>query len=165
MQIVRRGKYPILPRRSGDPRLPCPAMSDRGARPPWWLLAGGGAAPAALLLVATAPFAVRYATEARMYSLMVLLSIGGYLALLRVLRAPGTGPVVGLALISGLLLLTHYWGLYLLATAGFVLLLRRREPGARRALVGLAAGGLLFAPWLPAFAFQLRHTGTPWAEP
>ena len=29
----------------------------------------------------------------------------------------------------------------------------------------MAAGGLLFLPWLPSFLEQARSTGTPWAEP
>jgi hypothetical protein len=29
----------------------------------------------------------------------------------------------------------------------------------------MAAGSLLFVPWVPTFLSQLRHTGTPWAEP
>ena len=33
------------------------------------------------------------------------------------------------------------------------------------ALLALAAGTCGFAPWLPTFIFQLRHTGTPWATP
>jgi hypothetical protein len=31
--------------------------------------------------------------------------------------------------------------------------------------VALAAGGLLFLPWLPSFLYQAEHTGTPWAPP
>ena len=29
----------------------------------------------------------------------------------------------------------------------------------------MAAGGILFLPWLPSFLEQARNTGTPWAEP
>jgi hypothetical protein len=29
----------------------------------------------------------------------------------------------------------------------------------------VAAGGLLFLPWLPGFLYQSTHTGTPWGEP
>src|SRR6266851_4456359 len=126
---------------------------------------------AALLLVATSPFAVHYSTEARMYSLVVLLTLVGYLALTSILEdpAPRAGPVVALAVTTGLLLLTHYWAGFLLAALGaYLAVLSVRQPEERRprhALAAMAAGCLLFVPWLPAFAHQLRHTGTPWADP
>ncbi len=41
-----------------------------------------------MLLVATSPFAIRYDTETRMYSLVVLLTVLGFLALDRSLRLP-----------------------------------------------------------------------------
>ncbi|MCA1690912.1 MAG: hypothetical protein LC733_01455 [Actinobacteria bacterium] len=36
--------------------------------------------------------------------------------------------------------------------------------GARRGLLALGAGCLLFVPWAPAFLDQLRQTGTPWGR-
>jgi hypothetical protein len=41
----------------------------------------------------------------------------------------------------------------------------RRASAARRALLAMFAGSLLFIPWAPTFLSQLRHTGTPWADP
>ena len=131
-------------------------------------LGGRRTASAALLLLAVSPFAVRYATEARMYALVQLLVAAGLLALLRVLERPAAPRLVALGLLAGLLALTHYWGLFLLvATAGLLLVLRRGPDPvpARRALAALAAGAVLFVPWLPAFAFQVQHTGAPWAAP
>ena len=127
----------------------------------------------AVVLLASSPFAIRYSTEARMYSLVILLTIVGYLALARALEArTGRLPeLVVLGLTSGLLLLTHYWALYLLATVVVLLAVRSRRgaPGeraaAQRALVAVLAGGVLFVPWIPSFLYQVRHTGTPWAEP
>ena len=29
----------------------------------------------------------------------------------------------------------------------------------------MAAGCLLFVPWVPTFLYQAKHTGTPWAAP
>src|SRR5439155_653510 len=79
--------------------------------------------------------------------------------------------LVGLTLISGLLMLTHYWSLYLLLAvgAGFVAMSALGRPERRTSyrlvLLGIAGGGILFAPWLPVFVYQLKHTGTPWAQP
>jgi mannosyltransferase len=144
-----------------------------GTLPAFWLLArrtiGRPAAVPALLLLASSPFALRYATETRMYALVVLLTTLGGLALSRVLDDQRRTPwaVAGLAASTGLLLLTHYWALYGLAAAGLWLL-----PGAVRgprrranriALAAMAGGALLLVPWLPSFRYQLQHTGTPWA--
>lgn len=126
---------------------------------------------AALLLLATSPFAVHYSTEARMYSLVVLLSLGGYLFLTSVLWDERTHPgaLAGLAACSGLLLLTHYWSEFLLAALaaylGVLVVRRRSDRRPRLALGALVVGGVLFLPWAPALLFQLRHTGTPWADP
>jgi uncharacterized membrane protein len=128
---------------------------------------------AAVVLLASSPFAVRYATETRMYSLVVVLVLVGYLALDQALDATTIrwGPLVTVALMTALLLYTHYWALYLLAVLGVLLLLRAAKvAGPARtvtlgALGAMAAGGVLFLPWLPTLVFQLRHTGTPWAQP
>jgi 4-amino-4-deoxy-L-arabinose transferase-like glycosyltransferase len=124
---------------------------------------------AALIILASSPFAARYATEARMYSLVVLLTLVGGLALAELLERRSTRAALGLGVASGLLLYTHYWSFYLLGTVALVLLVGaargRRPDGARRSMAAMAAGGLLFLPWLPTFLHQLRNTGTPWGTP
>lgn len=146
------------------------------ALPVAWLagrrLGGQPVAWATLLLLAGSPFAVRYATEARMYALVQLLAALGVLAVLRALERPSPGRLLPVAVLAGLLALTHYWALFLLATtAGVLVGLARRAAGhldrsaARRTLAALAGGGVLFAPWLPTFAYQVTRTGAPWAQP
>ncbi|MDP8975211.1 MAG: glycosyltransferase family 39 protein [Actinomycetota bacterium] len=124
---------------------------------------------AAVVLLAASPFAIRFATEARMYALVMLECVLGYLALCRALERPGSKTrLAAVALVTALLLLSHYWTMYLLAVVGVLLAhraLRGADPvSARRALGAMAGGVLLFMPWLPSFLFQLRHTGTPWAR-
>ncbi|MCU1461343.1 MAG: hypothetical protein JWO37_1418 [Acidimicrobiales bacterium] len=148
-----------------------------GTLPLMWLAArraaGRGAEWVGVVLLASSPFAIRYATETRMYSLVVLLVLVGYLRLVKALGRPRptAGDMVALAVISGLLLLTHYWSLYLIVALGAGLVYQlvsgppERRDAFRRMLIGIAGGGVLFAPWLPAFAYQLKHTGTPWADP
>ena len=124
-------------------------------------------AVAALVLLAASPFAIRFATEARMYSLLGLLTVVGLLFLQRFLERPSVGAGVGIAITSGLLALTHYWAFYLLATVAAMLLVRARRQHDRTSLIAIAAiaaGGILFLPWLPDFAYQMKHTGTPWAD-
>ena len=150
-----------------------PALFAVAALPLMWLagrrLGGRPVAWAALALLTASPFAVRYANETRMYSLVVVLVLVGYLAVMELLEEPGSRrAMAGVALVTGALLLTHYWSLYLLVVTGAMLLVvARRGPvparvGARRAVVAMAAGSLTFVPWLQSFLFQLRHTGTPW---
>jgi hypothetical protein len=124
----------------------------------------------ALVVVALSPYWVRYATETRMYSLVMLLVLAGYLLLVDALDHPRLWRLAGLALASGLLLLTHYWAFYLIASVGAVLAVRAwRRPEGRgatlRAMGAIAAGGLLFLPWLGGFLYQSANTGTPWGEP
>jgi len=134
-------------------------------------LAGRTGAWAAMLLVTTSPFAVRYDTETRMYSLVALLTVCGFLALDRALRSPRPGNLVAVGAVAGLLLYTHYWSVYLLATVVVWLAFQawrgRTEwrRNARAALVAVLVGCLTFLPWLPTFLYQSKHTGTPWATP
>ncbi|MEE6261630.1 glycosyltransferase family 39 protein [Plantactinospora sonchi] len=125
-----------------------------------------GAGPVTLVLAAANPWLVRYATEARPYALVVLLVLLGVLALAAVHRRPGPVSALALAVVTGLLLLTHYWALFLYAVVGVGVLgwlLHRRCRAAGWSLAGLAAGVVPFLPWLPTFLHQSRHTGTPWS--
>ena len=131
----------------------------------------GGRRVGAVLVVVLAcnPFALRYGTENRMYALVILLATAALLALVRALQQPSLRRLVVLGVVSGLLLLSHYWALYFVGALGLGLLVASwRGPvraNARLALVGLVGGGLLFLPWAPSFVFQALHTGTPWATP
>jgi uncharacterized membrane protein len=133
-------------------------------------LAGQAGARWALVIVALSPYSIRYATETRMYSLVMLLVLAGYLILSDALIESRPWRLAALTLISGLLLLSHYWSFYLLAATALVLLARwwwRPQQRAKtgRVVLAVAAGGLLFLPWLPGFLSQAANTGTPWGEP
>jgi mannosyltransferase len=129
-----------------------------------------------VVLLSSAPFAVYYSTEARMYSLVILLTGCGFLALHRALLAPRPGNLIATAVVTAALLYTQYWALYLVGVVGLWLLVsalwaRHRDAAAsdwRRpfsAFVAMAVGCILFVPWLPTFIYQSRYTGTPWAAP
>jgi mannosyltransferase len=133
----------------------------RGDRRLAWLL---------VLIISVSPFALRFATETRMYSLIVLLTLLGYIALDAARRSPTPARLLGVAMVSGLLLLTHYWTFYLVGAVGLLLGFQWwRSTGSARADAGrvvlaVAAGGVLFLPWLPSFLTQASSTGTPWAQ-
>jgi mannosyltransferase len=130
-----------------------------------------------MVLLASAPFAVYYSTEARMYALVILLTGCGFLALHRALvEGPRPGNLIAVAVVTAALLYTQYWALYLVGVVGLWLLVtawlsHHRDSGGPAwrgpfaALVAMAAGCVLFLPWLPTFIFQSEHTGTPWAAP
>jgi hypothetical protein len=133
-------------------------------------LAGAAGARWALLVVALSPYCVRYSTETRMYSLVMLLVLAGYLLLTDALKAPTLPRLAGIAVVSGLLLLSHYWSIWLLGATGLLLVARWWRNADERAttlkaIVAVAAGGVLFLPWVPSFLYQSGHTGTPWGEP
>ncbi len=136
-------------------------------------LGGRAMAWTTLVLVASAPFAVYYATESRMYALVILLTGCGYLALARAVERPRPGNLVAVAVVTAALLYTQYWSIYLVAMVGIwlvVSVLRTRRHGHPEdaplaALIALAAGCVLFLPWVPTFLYQSEHTGTPWAAP
>ena len=132
-------------------------------------LGGRSTAALATLLLATSPFAVRYATEARMYSLVTLLALALGLAVARALERATPRRLAEVALCTAALLLTHYWGLYLVAaTVAVAVGLGWRRPEQRaaagRVAIAVMLGSLAFVPWLPTFAWQARHTGTPWGR-
>jgi mannosyltransferase len=134
----------------------------------WWLgrrLGGPRVATVLTLLLASSPFAIRYASETRMYSLLVLLVLLGAAALRWAVRRPGPWPVLAVGVSGAALLLTHYWSAYLLVVVGLLALaaLRRHRAAALRVLAGLTLSALLFLPWLPTLLWQAAHTGTPWA--
>jgi hypothetical protein len=124
-----------------------------------------------VVVLATSPFAIRYATEARMYSLVMLLVAIGYLALRRALERPSLGRLAIVALLAAMLLYTQYWSMYLLAVVGLAMLwCAVRAPtsadrhAARGVLVAFVAALVIFSPWIPTFVYQSAHTGTPWGS-
>jgi hypothetical protein len=126
----------------------------------------------AVLILASSPFAITFGSEARMYSLVMLLVTIGYLALRRLLEHPSLGRQAVVALVTALLLYTHYWSFYLLAAVGGILVWQalrgadaERRHAARSALVAMVAGAITFLPWIPTFLYQSEHTGTPWGDP
>jgi mannosyltransferase len=135
-------------------------------------IAGERGAWIAVLVMASSPFAVLFGSEARMYSLVMLLVTLGYLAVRRLLERPSLGRQAVVALLAGLLLYTQYWALYLVAVVGALLVWqawRGPDPAQRHAarsgVVALAAGVVMFLPWVPTFLYQSEHTGTPWGDP
>jgi 4-amino-4-deoxy-L-arabinose transferase-like glycosyltransferase len=120
------------------------------------------------LLMVVNPYAYRYATETRMYALLVLLVSLGILAVQRALERPTVARVALFGIIVALAVYTQYWAFYLLPVCAAVFIWMMRTPGhriaARRLLVAMGVGLLAFLPWVPTFLYQNAHTGTPWGR-
>lgn len=138
-------------------------------------LGGPRVAIYAVCLLAVSPYAVRYASETRMYAMVSVLALAGWLLADDALRSPRPARIAALAATVGLLVWTHYWALWFLgaAMAGLVVHGWRAHRQDRaddvRATVGvlgaIVVGGLTLVPWLPSMLYQGAHTGTPWARP
>jgi uncharacterized membrane protein len=129
----------------------------------------------ALGVAALSPYALRYATETRMYAMVMVLSLVGWLLLDDAVRRPSPLRLAALACTVALMLWTHYWAIWLLVVVGVsvvVLAVRARRAGdqerfrrLRNVIAALVVGGLAFVPWLPSLLSQGANTGTPWARP
>lgn len=142
-----------------------------------WLLGrrkgGTTLAWVAVAVVAVSPFAVRYSSETRMYALVILLVVIGWLLLDDVIDRGKTtvGRYIGLAIVSAALLYAHYWSLWLLGAVGLTALWkiwRAVDREQRRSWWGvvaaLVAAVIIFSPWIPTMLYQSANTGTPWAK-
>ena len=131
----------------------------------------GGRELAALaaFAMAVSPYAVRYSSETRMYAFVIVLVLIGWLALDAAIAKPTVLRLLPLSLVSGALLLTHYWCFFLIAALLWLLgmhawFVPAERKSHMRAAIAIIAGGVFFIPWLSGFWYQTRHTGTPWAR-
>lgn len=120
----------------------------------------------AAALVALSPSLTEHSAQVRPYGLLPILVLLSCYWLLRALQRGGWIRWTGWVVATALLLYTHNW-MWLIfgaqwVTAGAVLLTVQqpaRETRIREFVVGVLAIGLCYAPWLPAFVFQITHTG------
>jgi mannosyltransferase len=132
-------------------------------------LFGRRAGWACAVIAALHPRLTIYAQEARMYSLVMLLSVIASAAFLHAFAYRARRYVLLFAGALTALLYTHNWGLFFAAgaLAAFLDLLWRADDRGLLARDGAVAFGLtalLYLPWLPTFLFQVAHTGAPWSE-
>jgi mannosyltransferase len=136
----------------------------------WWAgnaIAGRRAGVAAVAIAACCPVVSYYAQEARMYTLVALLSVIAAAAFVLAFTAGRRAHLVTLGVATVLLLYTHNWGLFLVAamTVVWLGLWRRGKVSGRDGALLAAAVALAYVPWLPTLVFQMRHTGAPWSSP
>jgi mannosyltransferase len=135
----------------------------------WWAATAIGGRRAGLVAAAIAagcPLLTYYAQEARMYTLVALLSLVASAAFVLAFVRGRRGHLVTLGVALVLLLYTHTWALFLMAALGsaWLVLWRAGRVGGRDGAVVAAAVGVAYAPWAPSLAFQALHTGAPWSR-
>ena len=123
----------------------------------------------AMMLVATSPFHILYAQEARQYALWTVLILALSALLLRAMRRH---TLLSWGLYTALLALSLYThpfsGFVALGHGAYILTIERCRPTRRVIAYSLCmtVGCLCFAPWLSIFINKLGETGTSWtAQP
>ncbi|HEV2068996.1 MAG TPA: glycosyltransferase family 39 protein [Acidimicrobiales bacterium] len=139
----------------------------------WWAgrsLFGRRAGWVAAVLVAFSSYLTVHSREARMYSLVVLLGLVAVTSFLQAFALRRRRWVGVLVVSLAALVYTHYWGLFMAAAMVVAAPVCVLFSGTDRRAVAVDAGitlggvGLLFAPWVPSFATQVRQTGAPWSR-
>lgn len=107
-------------------------------------------------LLAVSPFHLWHSRDARMYSLLALLSAGAMLAYARWLERPGHARAAALAGVSALAYLTHYFALMvpLVQFAHLTLRLRRHPRALRGWTAAQALAAVPLAAWIGALALR-----------
>ncbi len=134
--------------------LSVPVLFSVGRR-----LAGEGAGLLAAALLAVDPFQVYLAQEARVFALATLLALLTVETLQGALERPGSLAAWAAYAVSAFALAyAHYYGFFLLLGEAAFVAARDRRAFLRQA-GALAAAGLAYATWLPAFLQQLGTRG------
>lgn len=120
------------------------------------------------LLACANPYLTRYASEARMYTLMALLALAAVAGFLHAF-AFGRRRYIPLFIVSlGLLLYTHNWALFLalglaVSTLPCALVAADKRRLVLDSIVAFGLVGLAYLPWLPTLLHQAGHTAAPWS--
>ena len=114
------------------------------------------AAVLAAFFSAVAPLGIMASQDARMYTLLELLTLGATLALVRAAatrRRPAWAAYAGLVALT---VYTHYLGLLVVAAQG-LWTFRYRRAAAPGWLGSVAVAAVLYAPWVPSAWWQVTH--------
>ena len=142
----------------------------------------------AAILATVSPIAIQYSQEARMYSMLVALTIFAAYFLVRALKTEEQKYYILWGIFVSLSALTHYMGiifspLYFLVYViwkawdydglekeaswkSFLGLMKRILPNGK-ILIGIAAAIAVFSPWIGKFFFHVNHRGNAldWITP
>lgn len=115
----------------------------------------------AATLIALSPMAIVYSQEARMYSLFLFLSLISFNLTRLLIEKNNARASLFLGIVNGLLMLTHYFGIFVIAEETILLLFvllfdadKRRS--TKLIMINLIVSFFIFLPWLPGL---LAHVG------
>ena len=142
------------------------------AVPVAWLVArrlfGELTAWATAAITALSPFVTYFATETRMYSMVVVLglAVAATFVLTFVYQQRSATPWFVVSLLA--LLYTHNWGLYTavacaVALVPLVVVSVERRTLLERAALAFAVVAAGYLPWVPSLLSQVENTGAPWS--
>ena len=119
-------------------------------------------------LFAFSPYVSYFATETRMYALVMLAALVATASFLHAFAYGRRRYRWAFAVSLVMVLYSHNWGIWLAAAAAAALVPcaaassdRRRVWRDAATCFGLA--GLAYLPWVPTLVFQAAHTGAPWS--
>lgn len=123
-------------------------------------LVGSRGAVFAAAVGAAAPFWVWHADEARMYPLLLVLTLAPLLLLMRAEERGGAGRWLAYGLVTGLSFYSHYFALLMPAVHLLYLVVRRVRRRTLAAWAGATAvAGLAFLPWVLGLYLQRIQEG------
>ena len=124
-------------------------------------IAGQKTALVAAALLALSPLAISFSQEARMYPLYLFLSLISFLATLKLAQKNSFPYSLLSGASNGLVLLVHYFGIFLVAYETIFLLSAAVYGAEKKRRIELLAVSLIiaffiFLPWFPFFLMQLK---------
>jgi uncharacterized membrane protein len=108
-------------------------------------------------LLAISPYSINYGQEAKMYSMLWLLSILSFFYFYKFIKSGRRGDLYAYAFFTAVSLYTMYLGFFFIAIHNLYFFFQRGKKKTVAWLIAQAAILLLYLPWLPRLLYHLSH--------